>query len=69
MSTLIYERLHQNLIDLGLITVEDILDNYLEHANNGEKSVLEILDYLIEEEKKSRNNKRTERNLGSSPNI
>jgi DNA replication protein DnaC len=63
MSTLIYERLHQNLIDLGLITVEDILDNYLEHANNREKSVLEILDYLIEEEKNSRNNKKTERNL------
>ncbi|MDD4127088.1 MAG: ATP-binding protein, partial [Methanomicrobium sp.] len=63
MSTLIYERLHQNLIDLGLTTIEDILDNYLEYSGNGDKSVLEIIDYLIEEEKNSRNNKRTERNL------
>ncbi len=52
MSILIYERLHQNLVGLGLTTIDNILDNYLEYAGNEEKSVLEILDYLLDEERK-----------------
>jgi DNA replication protein DnaC len=66
MSFLIYERLHQNLADLGLTTIDEILDNYLEYAGNEEKSVLEILDYLMDEERKSREKRRTERNLRMS---
>ena len=54
MSALAYERLHQNLRDLKLQGVEEILDSYLEIAAKREASVLEILDYLIDQEKKRR---------------
>ncbi len=54
MSSLSYERLHQNLRDLKLNGVEEILDSYLEIAAKNEIPVLEILDHLIDQEKKRR---------------
>ena len=54
MSELEYERLHHNLKLLNLITLESILDNYLEIASRDEKSTIEILDYLIAQELKSK---------------
>jgi DNA replication protein DnaC len=54
MSSLEYERLHHNLKLLDLITVESILDNYLEVAVKEEKSTIEILDYLIAQEVESK---------------
>lgn len=54
MTRLEYERLHHNLKQLDLITFESIMDNYLEIAAKNEKSVLEILDYLVVQEVQSR---------------
>jgi DNA replication protein DnaC len=54
VSKLEYERLHHNLKLLNLITLESILDNYLEIASRDEKSSIEILDYLIAEELQSK---------------
>lgn len=50
MSHLEYERLHRNLKILKLVTFETILDNYLEVAAKEERSIIEILDYLIYQE-------------------
>jgi DNA replication protein DnaC len=51
MSQLVYERLHSNLNKLKLSKISTILDNYLEKANKKKIPVLEILDYLIEQER------------------
>lgn len=50
MSNLVYERLHANLLRLKLGTMESLLDNYLEIAAKQDKSTLEVLDHLVEEE-------------------
>jgi len=50
MGNLEYERLHENLKRLKLDKMEAILDNYLEIAAKKSLGVLEILDYLIEQE-------------------
>ncbi len=51
MSNLAYERLHTNLVKLKLHTVDTILDNYLEIAAREGKSTLEVLDFLMDQEK------------------
>ncbi len=51
MSSLAYERLHVNLQRLKLNTIDTILDNYLEIAAREEKSTLEVLDYLVDQER------------------
>ena len=51
MSNLAYERLHSNLVKLKLNTVDTILDNYLEVAAKEGRSTLEVLDYLMDQEK------------------
>ena len=51
MNNLAYERLHENLAKLKLNTIGTILDNYLEIASKEGKTTLEILDYLIDQEK------------------
>ena len=51
MSNLAYERLHSNLQKLKLNTIDTILDNYLEIAAKEGKSTLDVLDYLIDQEK------------------
>jgi DNA replication protein DnaC len=55
MSSLTYERLHHNLNAMKLLTVDSILDNYLEIAAKDGLSTIEILDYLMDQEIKSRN--------------
>lgn len=52
--SLAYERLHSNLEKLKLDTIATILDSYLEIAAKEEKSVLEVLDHLIEEERRAK---------------
>lgn len=47
----IYDRLNNNLNKLKLTKISTILDNYLERANKEEVSIIEALDYLIEEER------------------
>ncbi len=54
MSGLIYERLHHNLKLLKLTTFESILDNYLEIAAKDDKSFIEILDYIVDQEIQSK---------------
>jgi len=54
MSHIEYERLHHNLKRLKLMTIESILDNYLEAAANDGKSTIEILDHLIAQEVQSK---------------
>jgi len=52
--SLAYERLHANLEKLKLDTVAAILDSYLEMAAKEDLSVLEVLDHLMEEERKAK---------------
>jgi len=52
--SLAYERLHSNLEKLKLDTVATILDSYLEMAAKEDLSVLEVLDHLMEEERKAK---------------
>ncbi|WP_319507524.1 hypothetical protein [uncultured Methanolobus sp.] len=40
MNSLIYERLHSNLLDLKLNTIEQLLDNCLELAAKDETTTL-----------------------------
>ena len=49
-----YERLHHNLNLLKLRTIESILDNYLEITAKENKSTIEILDYLVDQELRSK---------------
>lgn len=52
MSNFAYERLHANLQHLKLNTIDMILDNYLEIAAKDGKTTLDVLDYLVDQEKK-----------------
>jgi DNA replication protein DnaC len=54
MSNFAYERLHHNLQVMKLNTIDSILDNFLEIAAKDSKSTIEILDYLVDQEMKSR---------------
>jgi DNA replication protein DnaC len=57
MSNLAYERLHHNLQTMKLTTIDSILDNFLELAVKEGQSTIEILDYLIDQEMKSKDAK------------
>ncbi|MGC8563143.1 MAG: IS21-like element helper ATPase IstB, partial [Thermoplasmata archaeon] len=46
-----YERVHEYLRKLGLNTTDQTIDNYLE--NSKDRSTMEILDHLLEEEVKN----------------
>lgn len=54
MTNFEYERLHHNLRLLKLRTFESILDNYLEIAAKENKSTIETIDYLVDQELKSK---------------
>jgi DNA replication protein DnaC len=54
MNNLAYERLHTNLQLLKLNTIDTILDNYLEIAAKEGKTTLEVLDHLIDQEKRAK---------------
>ena len=63
MSNLAYERLHANLHQLKLNTIDTIMDNYLEIAVKEGKTTLDVLDYLIDQEKKSKEASSLERRM------
>jgi len=63
MSNFAYERLHSNLQHLKLDTIESIVDNYLEIAAKDGKTTLEVLDYLIDQEKQIKENMARERKM------
>lgn len=52
--SLAYERLFVNLEKLKLNTISTILDSYLEIAAKEDRSILEILDHLMEEERRAK---------------
>lgn len=54
MNNFTYERLHNNLQYLKLNSIEELLDNYLEIAARDNKTTMEVLDYLFEQETKHR---------------
>ncbi len=54
MSSLTYERLHDNLEKLKLNRVSEIVDNYMERALKDNISLIDSLDYLMEEERISK---------------
>jgi len=54
LMSLAYERLHLNLEKLKLNTISIILDGYLEIAAKEGYSVTEILDHLLEEERRAK---------------
>lgn len=53
-NNMIYERLHGNMLTLGLNTAESILDNWLESAAARDKPTIEILDHLFDQEVSAR---------------
>lgn len=50
MTNIAYERVHDHLSKLGLDTMNTILDNHLEATTKEEKSFLDVLDGLLQEE-------------------
>ena len=56
-----YERVHDYPHELGLTITEQAIDNYIENAKD--KSVMEILDHLLEEEVKSSKSRALEMRL------
>lgn len=63
MSNFTYKRLHANLQHLKLDTIESIVDNYLEIATKDGKTVMEVLDYLIDQERLTKENIARERKM------
>ena len=66
MNNFTYERLHNNLQYLKLDTIEEILDNYMELAAREEKPTMEVLDYLLEQERKHRDAAAIDRRMKSA---
>jgi hypothetical protein len=66
MNNFTYERLHNNLHYLKLDTIEAILDNYLELAAKDSKTTIEVLDYLLEQERKNRDAAAIDRRMKSA---
>lgn len=65
MTQLAYERLHSNLKILKLNRISTILDNYLERAEKNKHSLIDCLDFLIEEERI----RQDEQSLGMRTNV
>ena len=60
MSSLVYEWVPDNLNRLKLTTFESLLDNFLEIAAKEERTTLEVLDYLLAQEVKSKEDRALE---------
>jgi DNA replication protein DnaC len=54
VSALVYERVHGNLKRLKLTVMDELLDNHLEMTAKEERSTLEVLDHLLDQEVKSK---------------
>lgn len=66
MSEVVYERIKKNLEILNMRNTSLILDNYLEKAIHDKKNVVEILDYLLAEEAKTKKNRAVENQIKMS---
>ena len=60
VSEVVYERIKKNLEILNMKNTSLILDNYLEKAIHDKKNIVEILDYLLSEEAKTKKNRAVE---------
>ena len=56
-----YEKVHEYLSRLGLTTIENTIDSYLETSH--ERPFMEILDHLLSEELKNKISRKTENML------
>ena len=59
-----YERVHEYLSKLGMSTMENIIDSYLETSHD--RPVMDILDHLLSEEIKHKLSRKTENMLNWS---
>ena len=59
-----YDRVHEYLSKLGMTTMENIIDSYLEIFHD--KLFMEMLDHLLSEELKNKLSKNTEKTLNWS---
>ena len=66
MSETVYERIKKNLEILNMKNTSLILDNYLEKAIHDKKNIVEILDYLLAEEAKTKRNRAVENQIKMS---
>lgn len=66
MSEAVYERIKKNLEILNMRNTSLILDNYLEKAIHDKKNIVEILDYLLAEEAKTKKNRAVENQIKMS---
>ena len=66
MSEVVYERIKKNLEILNMRNTSLILDNYLEKAIHDKKNIVEILDYLLSEEAKTKKNRAIENQIKMS---
>lgn len=66
MSEIVYERIKKNLEILNMKNTSLILDNYLEKAIRDNKNIVEILDYLLAEEAKTKKNRAVENQIKMS---
>ena len=66
MSEVVYERIKKNLEILNMKNTSLILDNYLEKAIHDKKNIVEILDYLLSEEAKTKKNRAIENQIKMS---
>ena len=66
MSEVVYERIKKNLEILNMKNTSLILDNYLEKAIHDKKNIVEILDYLLSEEAKTKKNRAVENQIKMS---
>ena len=62
----VYERIKKNLEILNMKNTSLILDNYLEKAIHDKKNIVEILDYLLAEEAKTKKNRAVENQIKMS---
>ena len=66
MSEVVYERIKKNLEILNMKNTSLILDNYLEKAIHDKKNIVEVLDYLLAEEAKTKKNRAVENQIKMS---
>lgn len=66
MSEAVYERIKKNLEILNMKNTSLILDNYLEKAIHDKTNIVGILDYLLDEEAKTKKNRAVENQIKMS---
>jgi hypothetical protein len=63
MNELTYDRIKDNLETLGMKNTLTIIDNYLEKAIHDKTNIVEVLDYLLSQEAKSKRSRASENQI------